>query len=123
MTTTSPAPAPIPPAFVITPVSAISAPQLISPSNGATGVDLDPTFHWAIEAGTSAERFELIIACDNDTLSNICRSVSTNTTEYQPKINLEPSTQYYWMVVAKLGSVDVDSTIAFSEVWNFITAE
>lgn len=121
--TALPAPAPVIPGFVPAPASTISAPKLTSPSNGATGVDLDLTFRWAIKAGTSAGGFELIIARDNDALSNICRSVSTSPTEYRPRENLEPSTRYYWMVVAKLDPADVNSPIAFSEVWTFITTE
>ena len=110
----SPSPAPTP-----TPTPVLTTQKLLAPHNGATNSQLNLTFLW--EAVPNAGGYELIIAHNYD-FSDIYWDVSTKLTNYQFIEGLEPSSQYYWMVCAKLNPEDVNTPIAYSEVWTFTTA-
>lgn len=109
----APAPAPTPP-----PTPVLTTPKLLAPHNGATNSQLNLTFLW--EAVPNAGGYELVIAHNYD-FSDTYWDVSTKLTNYQFIEGLEPSSQYYWMVCAKLNPEDVNTPIAYSEVWTFTT--
>ena len=94
----------------------LTAPQLLSPHNQATGIELTPTLLW--KEVPNAKGYELIIAHNYD-FSDIYWDVSTRLTGYQLIEGLEPSSRYYWMVAAKLNPADPDTPIAWSPVWIF----
>ena len=106
-TTPSPAPAPL------------TAPRLVTPHNGATGVELTASLVW--QPVPNAGGYELVIAHNYD-FSDIYWDVSTRLTGYQFIKGFEPSAQYYWMVVAKMNLADPNTPVAYSEVWTFTTA-
>ncbi len=99
--------------------TAVTAPELMSPHNRATNIELTPTLLWA--EVPNAKGYELWLARDYE-LSDIIHSVSLGGTAYQVRDGLSPSTQYYWIVAAKLNPADPDTTIAWSPVWTFTTA-
>lgn len=109
----SPGPAPTP-----APTPVLTTPKLLAPHNGATNSQLNLTFLW--EAVPNAGGYELVIAHNYD-FSDIYWDVSTKLTNYQFIEGLEPSSQYYWIVCAKLNPEDVNTPIAYSEVWTFTT--
>ena len=123
--------APVVPKAPPPPAPAIAAPELISPHNGATGVELRPRFVW--KAVPNAKTYELAVSRYSD-FSDRVISVSMGDTAYQlpPDLryydtsehwpSLTPSTQYYWMVAAKLNPADPNTTIVYSPVWTFTTA-
>jgi len=114
-----PAPvAPTEPVVPIAPAPTLHAPRLISPPNGAIDIEHTPTFVW--EEVANAEGYELVIAHNYD-FSDIYWSVSTKLTGYQFVEGLEPSSQYYWMVCAKLNPADPNTPVAYSEIWTFST--
>ncbi len=102
-----------------TPAPPLDAPKLLSPHNGATGIQLRPTLIW--EPASSAGGYELRVSPNRD-FSDIIHSVSLRLTSYQPSDDLVPSTWYYWMVAAKMNPADANTPIAWSEVWTFNTA-
>jgi hypothetical protein len=110
-----PEPTPVPP-----PEISITAPKLRSPNNGATDVQLKPTFLW--ELVPDAGGYQVTISLNYD-FSTTIHDAATQLTAYQISQELTPSTSYYWMVCAKLDPADPDTPTACSEVWAFTTAE
>lgn len=98
--------------------ASLTATRLLTPHNGATDIQLSPTLLW--QPVTNAGGYELWISLNYD-FSDIVHSVSCRLTAYQPSEDLNPSTQYYWMVAAKMEPADPDSPVAYSEVWTFTT--
>jgi len=112
-----PAPAPTP---TPTPEDSLTAPKLRSPHHEATDVQLRPTLLW--ELVPNADGYDLTISLNYD-FSTTVHNVSTPLAAYRITEDLTPSTQYYWMVVAKIDPANPDMPTACSEVWTFTTAE
>jgi hypothetical protein len=108
-------PAPEPP-----PDNTLTPPVLLSPHNGANGIQLSPILLW--EAVPEAEVYELQISRNSD-FSDIAVNVFPVNTSYELSVELAPSTKYYWMVCAKVHLTDPDAPVACSEIWTFTTAE
>ena len=87
-----------------------SAPTLLSPANGATGVGPTPVLSWSAAAGASS--YDLYFG----TASTPPLLINTTQTSYTTP-NLNVGTTYYWKVVAKNG---VGS--ASSPIWSFTTS-
>jgi len=108
----------------------VTAPELVSPNNAATGVELRPKFVWKAVPG--AKSYGLRVSRHSD-FSDQVISVDMGDTVYQEppdlrylptteREELDPSTQYYWMVYAALNPADPNGPVAYSEVWKFTTA-
>lgn len=68
---------------------------LTSPADGATNVDLSPTFDWA--GATQAGSYYLEVATDN-AFNDIIYTATTQSTTYQATAVLDPLSTYYWRV-------------------------
>lgn len=99
--------------------TAVTAPELLSPHNATTGIELTPMLLW--KEVPNAEGYEVLVSQNYD-FSDIIHSVSCRLTAYRIIDNLIPSTQYYWMVAAGLNPADPDTPIAWSPVWTLTTA-
>jgi subtilisin family serine protease len=71
---------------------------LSSPSNGATGVALAPTFSWT--AAAQADTYSLQVATDSG-FSNVVYSASVEETSHTTATNLQSATLYFWRVRAQ----------------------
>ena len=93
-----------------------SAIALSAPSNGATGIAVQPTFSWQADSAATGYRIE--IATDAN-FSNIVASGNvSNGTNYQPSSNLTANTTYYWRVTSVNNCGETVSATA-----SFTTAE
>ncbi|TKJ37620.1 hypothetical protein CEE37_14005 [candidate division LCP-89 bacterium B3_LCP] len=89
------------------------APTLIAPSNGATGVEYDPTeFSW--NASVGATSYHIQVATDAGFTSIVYEDnvSSTSTSE-----GLDPDTEYFWHVNAS----NAGGTSDYSSTWSFTT--
>ncbi len=107
------------PASAEIPETSLTASRLLTPHNGATDIQLSPTLLW--QPVTNAGGYELWISLNYD-FSDTVHNASCRLTAYQFSEELNPSTQYYWIVAAKMNPADPDTPVAWSEVWTFTTA-
>ncbi len=91
-----------------------SAPTLVSPPNGSSGVALAPTLTWGAVANTSI--YHVDVATDA-AFTNIVYSADEATTSHTVGTNLNPTTTYYWRVQAE----NPCGNSAFSTTFNFTT--
>jgi subtilisin family serine protease len=89
---------------------------LISPSDDASDVSLQPTFTWqsAAQAGT----YKLEIANDSQFI-DIVSSVDTNFSSYKPTTRLDQLSTYYWRVTPSNACASGNT----SAVYSFTTLE
>ena len=106
------------PASTPAPLLELNPPQLISPANRATDIELTPTLLW--KEVPEAESYELKVSLNYD-FSDVVHSVSTRLTGYKIVEPLKPSTSYYWFACAKLNPADPNTTVSCSPVWMFTT--
>ncbi len=99
--------------FLIT-SSLIAQPTLTSPSNGATGVSIQPTFQWS--AGSTQEKLQVSTVSDFST-TVLDKSFTGNETSYSvtESEKLSNNTQYYWRV-------SLDNGTTWSSTSSFTTA-
>ncbi len=90
--------------------------SLTAPANGATNIDLQPTFSWT--AASQAANYTLELATDN-AFSNIIYTATTEDTTYQATAVLAPLTTYYWRVTAN----NACGAGAVSAVYSFTTRD
>jgi hypothetical protein len=93
-----------------TQASALPAPVLTSPANGATGVSLSPNLFWNGSSGATA--YDVYLG----TSPSPPEAGATASTAYTPG-TLSAGTTYYWYVVATNNS----STSSPSPTWSFTT--
>jgi hypothetical protein len=103
-----------------TPENSLTAPKLLSPHNRAIDVQPRPVLLW--EAVPEAKGYKLTVSRNSDFSDTVIDVLSITTSQELSK-DLVPSTQYYWMVCAKLEPANPDTPTACSEVWTFTTAE
>ncbi len=89
-------------------------PVLVSPPNGATNVQLRPTFQW--QAASQAASYQLQVDDDPNFGSPVI-DVTVTGTSYTPSANLLSNTTYYWRVRA----INACGQSSFSETWSFTT--
>lgn len=96
--------------------SAAAAPALSSPANDAT-VTTAPTLAW--NAAPHAFRYDVLL----DTVNPPLRKLATDVTDTSiTPANLQPSTRYYWAVVAKGDPFCSPASTARSNVASFVTS-
>ncbi len=94
----------------------VTAPQLTAPANNASGISTAPRLTWGSVAG--AFRYDLRLDTANPPVTVIATDV--DETAFTPS-NLQPSTKYYWQVVAKGDRYCPTSPTAPSNVSAFTT--
>jgi len=92
-----------------------SAPTLVSPANGATGVSLSPLLDWNNVAGATAYQVQVSLS---STFATIARSATVTTSQWTVSPALSTNTIYYWRVRANNACGTVGP---WSVVWNFKT--
>ncbi len=86
--------------------------SLMLPSNGATGVSLQPTLKWSQVA--NAESYFVEVFSD-DGLTNLVTSGSVTVDSFKVSSDLNPDSQYYWRVTAtNLCGNEMSSVFSFS---------
>lgn len=96
--------------------SAVAAPALSAPANDAT-VTTAPTLAWS--AAPHAFRYDVLL----DTVNPPVRTLATDVTDTSiTPANLQPSTRYYWAVVAKGDPFCSPASTARSAVASFVTS-
>ena len=91
-----------------------SAPTLNSPSDGATGIDVNPTLSWFASSGATTYRVQVSTASD---FSSPIVDDATLTSTSKPVSGLTASTLYYWHVSAS----NAGGASAFSASRQFTT--
>ena len=77
-----------------------SAPVLLSPSNGLTGVSRTPTFQWSASSGTAPITYTLQVSTNSIFNSMVVNQPGLSATSYTLTTSLFSSTLYYWRVQA-----------------------
>lgn len=98
--------------YTATPVS----PTLDAPADGATGVDLVPTFEWS--APTQGQNYFLEVAEDS-AFNTVVYSTTVAGASATPNIALDPLTTYYWRVTPS----NICGAGVTSAVYSFETRE
>ncbi len=70
----------------------------LSPANGATSIERQPTFSWEAPGGTVTS-YHLELATDVG-FTSVVYSTTVNSTSHMPPLWLQPQTTYYWRVQA-----------------------
>lgn len=92
-----------------------SVPNLISPANGSSNVDPNPTLRWTQVSGST--NYHLQIA--RDSLFNQIVFNDTTITTNSKEVQLQSKTRYFWRVRAKNNA----GWSNFSSIWNFTTKQ
>ncbi|MBI4020452.1 MAG: N-acetylmuramoyl-L-alanine amidase [Candidatus Aenigmarchaeota archaeon] len=103
----------------------LPAPALSSPSNGAAGVSMTPTFSWSSASGATSYRIMVSTSSSAlptdptvSTCSNCAINAETSSTSYQPAPGiLSAGTTYYWTVHGRSASFYGE----WSPKWGFTT--
>jgi len=90
-----------------------SAPVLISPTTGSTGVSQNPTLTWNTASGATSYNIQVSTSSD---FSTTVVSTSTTSTSYIAT-GLAQGTKYYWHVSASNSA----GTSLYSTTWDFTT--
>ncbi|MHC1738934.1 MAG: T9SS type A sorting domain-containing protein [Ignavibacteriaceae bacterium] len=93
----------------------LSAPQLVSPTTGATNISLTPTLAWRSVA--TATMYILQLATDGAFTTIVFSDTIFADTSATLITPLQNNTTYYWRVSAK----NLTTASPFSETWNFKT--
>jgi len=96
----------------------ITAPELISPEDGASGVALRPVFQWSAVA--EAEGYELIVSSEasgDDPVILKTSDYALPDTTWECNISLNYETSYYW----KVRAITSETHSAWSTVGTFTT--
>ncbi len=96
--------------------AAPGAPGLLSPTNLATNVDLQPTFTWS--AASQGGTYDLQVASDSQFNNIVYSATGLATTSHTAGTALSPSTFYYWRV----SSSNSCGTGGYSLPFAFLTA-
>jgi len=92
----------------------LAAPQLLSPANNSTNVDLTLDFSWSIVAG--AESYTIDISSDQ-LFNDVVYSQTTSENEIIAVDSFLEGIKYYWRVFA----VGVESESPYSDTYSFTT--
>ncbi len=104
------------PEFFKTEVNKLEIPTLVSPTNNATDITVEPTLIW--NSVTYAESYNVKVSTiENEKLITVLELVTADTSLVIPSDNLEYSKKYAWSVMAMAAHDSSD----FSEEWLFTT--
>jgi len=101
--------------FTTQTVQVISAPNLLSPSNGSTDQQLTPTLDWSDVKGVTS--YSVQVSTNSNFSTTIVNETGLTTSQYMIPGDLSNNTLYYWRVNAS----NNQKTIPWSSVWNFTT--
>lgn len=90
-----------------------TAPTLLSPANGATGVPVEAMTYWSEVAGATGYQ---VVLSKSETFAPY--AAEGNPTGHYQSFRLEPGTKYWWRVAAK----NAAGRGPWSAVWTFTTA-
>lgn len=93
----------------------LAAPTLLSPSNGAIGIQTNPTLSWNASSGATSYRLQ--VSTDSAFASTLVVNQSNITGTTYGVINLANNTTYYWRVNA----TNSGGTSSYSNTWSFTT--
>lgn len=80
----------------LAPEGAPTSPTLINPTDGTTGVTLNPTFEWlSVDSATS---YTVLISTVSNFSSTVVNQSGVTGTSYTPGVSLNQNTNYYWRV-------------------------
>jgi hypothetical protein len=91
-----------------------SAPQLISPANGATDLAVRTNFGWGSVSGATSYRIQISVG---SSFSSNLIDQEVNSTSFTPSTVLAEYTTYYWRVRAE----NECGHSSWSSIWNFTT--
>jgi hypothetical protein len=97
--------------FVIEPGGAV-VPLILSPSNGADGIDVNPAFSWSPVSGASKYEWAMAAAPHAASFRSPIAQASLAETGIRPNVKLEEGRTYFWRVRAVEPVVGDWSTIA-----------
>jgi len=97
--------------FVIEPGGAV-VPNILSPSNGADDVGVNPAFSWSPVSGATKYEWALAAAPHAASFRSPIASASQAETGIRPSVKLEEGRTYFWRVRAVAPVVGDWSTIA-----------
>jgi hypothetical protein len=93
-----------------------SAPNLVSPANGATNVSATPTMDWDVSSG--ANQYRIQISTNSSFSTTVVDVAGITNSQYVVQTGaLNNGVQYYWRVNA----TGTGGTSGWSSVWNFTT--
>ena len=101
--------------FTTTSEGAPDKPQLTSPSNGASGVALQPLINWQDASG--ADTYNLVVSKSSELTDPVINETGIAVSEYQVTSDLDSGALYYWRVTA----VNVHGTTQSDNIWSFST--
>ena len=92
--------------------TALSAPVLSTPSNGAIAILLRPTFDWLDGPGATSYTIQV---SRNSAFTSLAVNKTVLLSAYTPTINLPANVTLYWRVKAN----GANGPSLWSPVWNF----
>lgn len=92
------------------------SPGLTAPPDGATGVDLSPTFEWSAASGALV--YELQVA-EDAAFTSMVYTATVDATTHTASATLDPLTTYYWRV----GAENPCGMGSFSGIFSFTTRD
>jgi hypothetical protein len=92
-----------------------SAPALVSPADGATGISVSPTISWGAVGGATSYHLQV---SPNSQFSSLIVDQNGLTTTSQAVSGLSLGTHYYWHVAASNGA----GAGSYSSTWGFTTS-
>ncbi|MBN1863240.1 MAG: hypothetical protein JW790_06300 [Dehalococcoidales bacterium] len=97
----------------------VKAPELVSPEDGASGVDVRPGFQW--RAVAEAEGYELVVSSEDSGHDPVILKTDDyclSDTDWECNISLEYDTAYYWKVraVTPAGRSDWSKLATFTTI-------
>ncbi|WP_434968559.1 T9SS type A sorting domain-containing protein [Rosettibacter firmus] len=95
-------------------VAAPMAPSLVSPLNGSTGVDINPTLTWNSSTGATSYRLQV---STNSSFTSLVYDQNGITDTTHQVTGLANNTLYYWRVNA----TNAGGTSSYSAIWSFTT--
>jgi hypothetical protein len=93
----------------------LSAPNLLSPANGATNQPLTPALDWSDVTGATS--YTVQVSTNSNFSTTVVNQSGLTTSQYAVPSGLSNNTLYYWRANATNGS----TTSPWSSVWNFTT--
>src|SRR5690606_9762597 len=98
------------------PIVMPSIPELVSPSNGLTGLSVTPTLEW--NSSKNTDSYELQISKNNIFDSPILEETGIETNEYSVQPGILPNGNWFFW---RVRSVNINGSSEYSEIFTFRT--